>query len=412
MKRVDKVFSGKTLAILSGGGDTPAINSSIEAIRNRASLLGFRVYGIRHGWKGLLGEGDVVDLSHQPYNGWYGGSALRSSRTNPFPSKKNPESRVPQVLDNLDRYKIDVLVTIGGDDTNGAAKRLYETEGVPVIGFPKTIDNDLRTRTIHRYNGADIEAVLCPGFPSAAKAVVEYTSRIRTTAESHSRILVMEVMGRDAGWLTGTSVFGGADLYLIPEFEITMERKEFFLETVRESYLKSTKKTLIIAVSEGVRWFDDKLGKVDVVYASSEVDEYGHPRFGGISGTIASEIYNKLHIDARAVITGYYPRSGNCSEYDRRLTMTLADKVVDLILREDYGQMPVMKKIVPYEHLEEFNTDSIDMGKVGNRSLPEEYYDVNRFQFTDAYVEFLGNILHRPQKLDFMYDFPVVLPEE
>lgn len=412
MKRVDKVFSGKTLAILSGGGDTPAINSSIEAIRNRASLLGFRVYGIRHGWKGLLGEGDVVDLSHQPYNGWYGGSALRSSRTNPFPSKKNPESRVPQVLDNLDRYKIDVLVTIGGDDTNGAAKRLYETEGVPVIGFPKTIDNDLRTRTIHRYNGADIEAVLCPGFPSAAKAVVEYTSRIRTTAESHSRILVMEVMGRDAGWLTGTAVFGGADLYLIPEFEITMERKEFFLETVRESYLKSTKKTLIIAVSEGVRWFDDKLGKVDVVYASSEVDEYGHPRFGGISGTIASEIYNKLHIDARAVITGYYPRSGNCSEYDRRLTMTLADKVVDLILREDYGQMPVMKKIVPYEHLEEFNTDSIDMGKVGNRSLPEEYYDVNRFQFTDAYVEFLGNILHRPQKLDFMYDFPVVLPEE
>jgi len=164
-------------------------------------------------------------------------------------------------------------------------------------------------------------------------------------------------------------------------------------------------------VSEGVRWFDEKLGKVDVVYASSEVDEYGHPRFGGISGIIASEIYNKLHIDARAVITGYYPRSGNCSEYDRRLTMTLADKVVDLILREDYGQMPVMKEIVPYDHLEEFNTDSIDMGKVGNRSLPEEYYDINRFQFTDAYTEFLGNILQRPHTIDFMYDFPVVLPE-
>ncbi len=412
MKRIEKVFSGKTLAILSGGGDTPAINSSIEAIRNRASLLGFRVYGIRHGWKGLLGQGDVVDLTHQPYNGWYGGSALRSSRTNPFPSKKNPESRVPQVLENLDRYKIDVLVTIGGDDTNGAAKRLYETEGVPVIGFPKTIDNDLRTRTLHHYNTAEIEAVLCPGFPSASKAVVEYTSRIRTTAESHSRILVMEVMGRDAGWLTGTAVFGGADLYLIPEFEITSERKEFFLETVRESYLKSPKKTLIIAVSEGVRWYDDKLEKVDVVYASSEVDEYGHPRFGGISGIIASEIHNKLHIEARAVITGYYPRSGNCSEYDRRLTMTLADKVVDLILREDYGQMPVMKEIVPYEHLEEFNTGSIDMGRVGNRSLPDEYYDVNRFQFSDAYVSFLGNILEKPRTIDFMYDFPVVLPEE
>ena len=144
MKRVDKVFSGKTLAILSGGGDTPAINSSIEAIRNRASLLGFRVYGIRHGWKGLLGEGDVVDLSHQPYNGWYGGSALRSSRTNPFPSKKNPESRVPQVLDNLDRYKIDVLVTIGGDDTNGAAKRLYEKDLInqPDGGYLTSLGRD------------------------------------------------------------------------------------------------------------------------------------------------------------------------------------------------------------------------------------------------------------------------------
>ncbi|MEA3479863.1 MAG: 6-phosphofructokinase, partial [Bacteroidota bacterium] len=96
MKQKHKLFEGKTLAILTGGGDTPAINSSIETIRNRASLLGFKVYGIRYGWKGLLGEGDVVDLTNQPYNGWYGGTALRSSRTNPFPSGKNPESRVPQ----------------------------------------------------------------------------------------------------------------------------------------------------------------------------------------------------------------------------------------------------------------------------------------------------------------------------
>ena len=132
MKQDQKLFKGKTLAILSGGGDTPAINSSIEAIRNRASLLGYKVYGVIQGWKGLLGDGNIVDLSHQPYDGYYGGTALRSSRTNPFPSKKNPESRVPQVLRNLERYRIDVLVTIGGDDTNGAAKRLYETEGIPV----------------------------------------------------------------------------------------------------------------------------------------------------------------------------------------------------------------------------------------------------------------------------------------
>jgi len=411
MKQEYKIFSGKTLGILSGGGDTPAINSSIEAIRNRASMLGFKVYGIRSGWKGLLGEGDVVDLSCQPYDGWYGGTALRSSRTNPFPSKKNPESRVPQVLKNLERYKIDVLVSIGGDDTNGAAKRLFETEGIPVIGFPKTIDNDLRTRTVHHYDGSEIEAVLCPGFPSAADSIAEFTANIRTTAESHSRIIVLEVMGRDAGWLTGAASYGGATLGLIPEMEITKERKEVLMETIKETYMKSRKKYLVIPVSEGVRWYDEKSGKLDVVYASSELDEYGHPRFGGISGVIASEISRKLGIEARAQITGYYARSGHCRHYDRRLTATLADKVVDLLLREDYGQMPVMKSVVPFVELEEFNTASIDMGDVGNKPLPAEYYDIEKFSFTPVYHDFLSKILEKPILDDFKYDFPVVLPE-
>ncbi|MCX6252188.1 MAG: 6-phosphofructokinase [Bacteroidetes bacterium] len=411
MKQEHKIFKGKTLGILSGGGDTPAINSSIEAVRNRASMLGFKVYGIRSGWKGLLGDGDVVDLSQQPYDGWYGGTALRSSRTNPFPSKKNPESRVPQVLRNLERYKIDVLVSIGGDDTNGAAKRLFETEGIPVIGFPKTIDNDLRTRTMHHYQGSEIEAVLCPGFPSAAASIAEFTASIRTTAESHSRIIVLEVMGRDAGWLTGAASFGGATLGLIPEMEITKERKYVLMETIRETYMKSKKKYLVIPVSEGVRWYDEKSEKLGVVYASSELDEFGHPRFGGISGVIASEISHKLGIEARAQITGYYARSGHCRHYDRRLTATLADKIVDLLLREDYGQMPVVKSVVPYVELEEFNTTSIDMGDVGNKPLPTEYYDIEKFSFTPAYHNFLSKILETPNLDDFKYDFPVVLPE-
>lgn len=411
MGREHKLFKGKTLAILTGGGDTPALNSSIESIRNRASMLGFKVYGIRFGWKGLLGAGDIVDLTHQPYDGFYGGTALKSSRTNPFPSKKNPESRVPQVLKNLKDYKIDYLVTIGGDDTNGAAMKLWETEGVKVIGFPKTIDNDLRTRTIHNYQGVEIEAVLCPGFPSAVKGVMELTSRLRSTTESHSRILVLEVMGRDAGWLTGGAVFGGAEMALIPEWPVTPERKDFFIESVKENYMRSPKKSLIIAVSEGVRWYDDKTGKTDVVYASSEVDEYGHPRFGGVSGVIASDISNKLGIEARAQISGYYPRSGECRMYDRRLTTTLADKVVDLLLREDYGKMPVMSKMCHYQELEEFNTSSIIMGDVGNKPLPDEYYDVQKFQFTGPYLDFLTYILGKPNFLQFNYDFPVVLPE-
>jgi ATP-dependent phosphofructokinase / diphosphate-dependent phosphofructokinase len=410
MSRADKLFHGKTLGILSGGGDTPAINSSIESIRNRASLIGYNVYGIRKGWKGLLGDGDIVDLSLQPYDGFYGGTALLSSRTNPFATGEGQENRIPQILRNLERYKIDVLVTIGGDDTNGAAKKLYETEGIPVIGFPKTIDNDLRTRTIHEYDGKEHEVVLCPGFPSAVKGIMEFTNRIRTTAESHSRILVLEVMGRDAGWLTGGTMFGEAQMALIPEVPVTKERKDLFFEAVKETFMRSPKKSLIIAVSEGVRWYDEAKDKLDVVYASSEVDEYGHPRFGGISGVIASEISNKLKIEARAQITGYYARSGECRVYDRRLTQTLADKVVDLLLREDYGQMPVMKRIVKFAELEEFNTASIDMGEIGNHSLPEIYYEPNHFQFTDAYRHYLSHILGQPEFPEFGYDFPVVIP--
>ncbi len=410
--RKEKLFAGKTLAILSGGGDTPAINSSIEAVRNRALMLGFKVYGIRKGWKGLLGEGDVVDLSSVRYNASYGGTALRSSRTNPFASKKNPEDRVPQVMRNLKRYKIDVLVTIGGDDTNGAAKRLYEQEGIPVIGFPKTIDNDLRTLTMHQYNGKEVDAVICPGFPSAAKAIAEFAARIKTTAESHARIMVMEVMGRDAGWLTGAATFGGSTISLIPEVEITKQRKEQFFEMVNKAYKESQDGALIIPVSEGVRWYDDATGKCDVVYASTEQDEYGHARLGGVCGKIASEISAKLHIDARAQMTGYYPRSGRCSSYDRRFTQALADKATDLLLREEYGQMPVLNKVCNIDDLEEFNCSTIDMGKIGNRPLPMEYFDSERFEFTDMYKDFLSHIIGEPEVPTFHTNFPKVEPIE
>jgi len=407
-----KIFKGKTLAILSGGGDTPAVNSSIESIRNRASLLGFKTYGIRYGWKGLLGEGDVVDLTNMPYDGLYGGTILRSSRTNPFPSSKNPENRVPHILENLKRYNIDVLVTIGGDDTNGAAKKLYETEGIPVIGFPKTIDNDLRTKTMHNFEGKEIEAVICPGFPSASLGIVEFTQRLKTTAESHYRIFVLEIMGRDAGWLTGSAYHGGAQIALIPEIEMTKERKEKFFEKVKEAYYNNPDKYLIVAVSEGVRWYDEKTGKPEYVYASSELDEYGHSRFGGISGIIASNITKKLKLEARAQITGYYPRAGYCRSYDRKLTTTLADKVVDLLLREDYGKMPVLKNVVEEHLLEEFNVTAIDMGNIGNKSLSSDYYDEVNFKFTKAYTDFITKVVGECPAPYFKYKYPAVKPNK
>jgi ATP-dependent phosphofructokinase / diphosphate-dependent phosphofructokinase len=403
-----KLFDGKTLGILTGGGDTPALNASIEAIKSRASVLGYKVYGIRKGWKGLLDDGDIVDLSLQPYDGIYGGTALRSSRTNPF--GKDGTHRVQQILKNLERYKIDVVVTIGGDDTNGAAKKLYETEGIPVIGFPKTIDNDLKTRTIHNYNGSSIEAVMCPGFPSAAKGVAEFATRLATTAESHSRIIVMEIMGRDAGWLTGTAMMGGTEISLIPEIPITKEKKIEFFEKVKETYYNSKKHFLVLAVSEGTRWYDEKTGKADVIHASTEIDEYGHPRLGGISGVIASEIEKNTGIQARAQNIGYYARSGDCRTYDKRLVSVLADKVVDLLLREDYGRMPVLSKLSTSPELEEYNIDTIDMGKIGNQPLPQEYYDFDAFHFNEKYLDFLSYFIDKPKNHRIDYFFPKVKP--
>ena len=222
----------------------------------------------------------------------------------------------------------------------------------------------------------------------------------------------MEVMGRDAGWLTGAGTFGGSTISLIPEVEMNKERKEKFFDLVAQTYQTSPNKSLIIPVSEGVRWYNEQTGKTDVVYASTEQDEYGHARLGGVCGTIASEISAKLKIDARAQMTGYYPRSGMCSAYDRRLTQALADKAVDLLLREEYGQMPVLKKVCSYDELEEYNCSSIDMGKIGNRPLPTEYFDENKFEFTDMYKDFLQHIIGAPEFQNFDANFPKVNPQE
>ncbi len=406
----ERLFEGKTLAILTGGGDTAALNASIEAIKCRASVLGYKVYGIRRGWKGLLGDGDIVNLTGQPYDGWYGGTALLSSRTNPFPTKNNPVNRTDQVMANLKRYKIDVLVSIGGDDTNGAAKKLYEQEGISVIGFPETIDNDIRTRTIHSVRAGEFETSLCPGFPSAAINIAEFTSKLRTTAESHSRILVLEIMGRDAGWLTGSSIFGGSSFCLIPEYEMTAERKELFFEKVKQHYNENKRKYLIIAVAEGTRWYNEKNGNTELVCASSDVDEYGHNHLGGISGVVASELKKRTGIDSRTQNLGYYARSGECTIYDKRFCNILSDKVLDLLIREEYGKMPVLTNVTPYQEIEEYNCSTIDMGQIENFSLPKYYYDFENFQFNQNYFDFLSHMVEKPRERRFCSDFPKVNP--
>lgn len=406
-----KLYEGKNLAILTGGGDTPALNATIEAIKCKAAVIGYNVFGIRKGWKGLLGEGDVVNLSNQPYDGWYGGSALRTGRTNPFPTDKNPQDRSNQVIENIKKYNIDILVAIGGDDTLSAAKKLYEKYNVPVIGFPSTIDNDLSTHTTHNYNGEHIGVNICPGFPSAAKGIAEFTNRLCTTAESHSRIIVVEVMGRDAGWLTGAALLGGADISLIPEVPITKERKELFFDKVKEIYGRSKKQYLVVAVSEGTQWYNDEIGEVEHVYAGSDRDEYGHARFGGISNIVAGEIEKRTGIQARAQVSGYYARSGECRKYDKRLVNILADKVLDMLIRQEYGKIPSIELMSSYQEIEEYNTGTVSLSDIKNVKLPEDYYNVEDFHFNERYYDFLSYFVGKPKRFYFDYNFPKIQPE-
>lgn len=407
-----RIFEGKILAVLTGGGDTPSMNASIEALKCRASVLGYKVYGIRKGWKGLLGDGDIVDLSDQPYDGLYGGTALRSSRTNPYPTDNKPVDRSDEIIRNLNRYGINILVTIGDYNTLQVSKKLFTQTGFPVIAVPNTIDNDIITGTVHNYNGELIDTTICAGFPSAAKAIAEYTSRISTTAESHSRVMVIEVMGKNTGWLTGAAMVGGAEISLIPEFPVTKENKDHFFETVINVYNLIKKKYLVIAVSEGTKWYDDKTGILDVVRCSKTHDEFENPMFGGVSQVIASEIEKKTGIQARAQSTGYFARSGDCRKYDKRLCGLLADKLTDLLLREDYGKLIVLKKLSTYQEVEEYNTSTIDLQAIEAKSVPEYYYDYENFHFNERYFDFISYFVDRPKGIYFNYNFPKVVPKK
>ncbi|MBI5218040.1 MAG: 6-phosphofructokinase [Bacteroidia bacterium] len=404
-----RIFDGKILAILTGGGDTPSLNASIEALKCRASVLGYKVYGIRKGWKGLLGDGDIVDISNQPYDGIYGGTALRTTRTNPFPTLKNPIDRTDEILRNIRRYGIDVLVTVGGDDTISVSKKLFEQVNIPVIAFPNTIDNDIKTGTMHNYNGEELETAFCPGFPSAAKGIAEFTSRICTTAESHSRVMVIEVMGKNSGWLTGAGMMGGAEISLIPEFPVTMEKKERFFETVIKVYNSIKKKYLVIAVGEGTKWYDEKTGKAEVVHISKDTDEFENPRYGGISTIIAAEIERSTGIQARAQTTSYYARSGECRKYDKRLCGLLADKMIDVLLREDYGKMIVLNKLSTYQEIEEYNTGTINLKEITCKTVPGYYYDPDNFHFNEKYYDFISYFVEKPKGIYFNYNFPRAL---
>ncbi|MBU1652295.1 ATP-dependent 6-phosphofructokinase, partial [bacterium] len=272
------------IAMLTGGGDCPGLNAVIRSVTRRAiETYGWDVMGIKNGWRGLV-HSEVEPLSLYSVSGILhrGGTILGTSRTNP---SKNPDDWT-KVNKNLKNWNIDALIAIGGEDTLSVALKLHQ-EGVPVVGVPKTIDNDIK--------GTDYTF----GFNTAVSTVTEAIDRLHTTAESHHRIMVVEVMGRHSGWIAvHAGIAGGADAIIIPEVPFDMVEVTNKLKKRHQN-----KNFSIVVVSEGA-----KMKGGDLVMQSEKKDAFGHVRLGGVGRVVADEIEEKIGIETRLTVLGHTQR--------------------------------------------------------------------------------------------------------
>ena len=305
----------KRIGILTGGGDCPGLNPVIRAVVRKALKEGYEVLGIKDGWKGLV-EYDVVQLNLQSISGILarGGTILGTSRTNPY---KNPTD-LAKLKENFKKLTLDGLIAVGGEDTLGVAHKLVG-EGFPVVGVPKTIDNDLS------------ETDVTFGFDSAVNIATEAIDRLDTTAESHHRVMVVEVMGRHAGWIAITSgLAGGADVILIPEVPIDLEEVCGILRKRHER----GKFFSIVVVAEGAE-FKDK----GIVTVEEKLDQFGHVRLGGIGQRLSELIESKTGYETRVTVLGHLQRGGSPTAFDRMLGTRFGVKAVELVMEGKFGQM-------------------------------------------------------------------------
>lgn len=312
------------VGVLTGGGDCPGLNAVIRAVvRKGVRDHGFELVGFRDGWKGPL-EGLTMELGIEQCRGILprGGTILGSSRTNPFAI----EGGVERIKDNLAAHGVDALVAIGGEDTLGVATKLAELD-VQVVGVPKTIDNDL--------SGTDFTF----GFDTAVNIATEAIDRLHTTAESHHRVLVVEVMGRHAGWIAlHAGIAGGASAVLIPEQPFDIEKVCAHVETRFQSEYAP-----IVVVSEGAVPVEGASDGQSMTLVSGEKDAFGHVRLGGIGDRLAAEIEARTGKEARAVVLGHVQRGGTPTAFDRWLATRFGLQAIDAVADGDFGTMMALR---------------------------------------------------------------------
>jgi ATP-dependent phosphofructokinase / diphosphate-dependent phosphofructokinase len=307
------------VGVLTGGGDCPGLNAVIRAVvRRGVQEFGLEFVGFRDGWRGPM-EADTVPLDVHAVRGILprGGTILGSSRTNPFKENGPGRNGVERIKDNLAGLGVDALVVIGGEDTLGVAARLYD-EGIPVVGVPKTIDNDLGA-TDYTF-----------GFDTAVNIAMEAIDRLHTTAESHHRALIVEVMGRHAGWIAlHAGLAGGANVILIPERPFDIDKVVAWVE-----HRFQTRYAPIVVVAEGAHPLHE-----DLSLKAGNLDSFGHVRLGGVGQQLAEEIENRTGKEARCTVLGHIQRGGTPTAFDRVLATRFGLHAVAAVYDEAFGMM-------------------------------------------------------------------------
>lgn len=308
------------IGVLTGGGDCPGLNAAIRAVVRRAiESYGDSVLGIRNGWAGLI-EGDVEPLSLYSVSGILckGGTILGTSRGNPFKSQDD----LHKMGDNIRKFELEAIAVIGGDGTLRITHELFK-RGFPCVGIPKTIDNDVW--------GTDYTI----GFDTAVSIATDAIDRLHSTAESHHRIMVIEVMGRHAGWIAVMAgMAGGADCILIPEVPFSIYE---VCELLRTRHLRG-KNFSIVVVAEGAISRDEQF-----IIPPREVDEFGHVRLGGIGGLLGKEIERRIGIETRVTTLGYIQRGGPPTPFDRILATRFGVRATDLVHEGNFGKMVALR---------------------------------------------------------------------
>lgn len=308
------------VAMLTGGGDCPGLNAVMRAVvRKGEREYGDELVGFRDGWRGVV-EGDTMPLSVNTFRGTLarGGTLLGSSRTNPF----KIDGGVERCRQNLEELGIDALIAIGGEDTLGVANKLFDL-GTKVVGVPKTIDNDL--------SGTELTF----GFDTAVQIAVEAIDRLHTTAESHNRVMVVEVMGRHAGHIaTWAGIAGGAAMVLVPEEPFEIEQVCAAIQRRHSAGRFAS----IVVVAEGAT---PKEGTIEVL--ETEVDQFGHARLGGIGNLLAGEIESRTGFDTRVTVLGHVQRGGTPTAFDRVLATRFGIAAIDAVHDGDFGKMVALR---------------------------------------------------------------------